>query len=440
MRKIFDNAARHLDALVRPGEVYLASFRGETSDFARFNRSALRQVGSVREVGLSLDLIEGRRHAEVHLVLTGDEAEDARRLERAVADAREGRKDSDEDPHLLFNTDVHSGERHRKGKLPKRDAAIEAVLDAGKGRDLVGIYAAGTMASGFANSLGQRNWDEIESFNLDWSFYLGGDKAVKAEYAGFDWSDAALAHAAEAAARQLEPLSRPPRALPPGEYRAYLAPAAVKELLGMLSWGGFGLAAHRTRATVFLRMIEGGAALNSKVTLTEATAEGACPAFGREGFVRPPRVELVREGRYRDCLVSPRSGVEYGVANNGANGGETPMALDMAPGGLPEAGALKALGTGVYVSNLWYCNFSDRSAGRLTGMTRFASFWVEDGELVAPLNVMRFDDTIYRMLGENLIDLTEERAYILDNSTYDGRSSESMHVPGALLGAMRFTL
>lgn len=165
--------------------------------------------------------------------------------------------------------------------------------------------------------------------------------------------------------------------------------------------------------------------------MTEATAEGACPAFGREGFVRPPRVELVREGRYRDCLVSPRSGVEYGVANNGANGGETPMALDMAPGGLPEAGALKALGTGVYVSNLWYCNFSDRSAGRLTGMTRFASFWVEDGELVAPLNVMRFDDTIYRMLGENLIDLTEERAYILDNSTYDGRSSESMHVPGA---------
>ena len=29
------------------------------------------------------------------------------------------------------------------------------------------------------------------------------------------------------------------------------------------------------------------------------------------------------------------------------------------------ADVLKALGTGIYVSNLWYLNFSDRSAGRL---------------------------------------------------------------------------
>lgn len=42
-------------------------------------------------------------------------------------------------------------------------------------------------------------------------------------------------------------------------------------------------------------------------------------------------------------------------------------------------------------TQLWYLNFSDRPGGRITGMTRFASFWVEDGRIVAPLNVMRFD-------------------------------------------------
>ena len=47
-------------------------------------------------------------------------------------------------------------------------------------------------------------------------------------------------------------------------------------------------------------------------------------------------------------------------------------------------------------------------------MTRFACFWVEEGQIVAPINVMRFDETLYRVLGENLIDLTCEREMILD--------------------------
>ena len=41
-------------------------------------------------------------------------------------------------------------------------------------------------------------------------------------------------------------------------------------------------------------------------------------------------------------------------------------------------------------------------------MTRFATFWVEDGKIVAPVDVLRFDDTLYRMLGENLEALTPE--------------------------------
>ena len=67
----------------------------------------------------------------------------------------------------------------------------------------------------------------------------------------------------------------------------------------------------------------------------------------------------------------------------------------MAPGSSPRDDTLAALDTGVYVGNLWYLNFSDRPACRVTGMTRFASFWVESGRIVAPVNVMRFDDSVY---------------------------------------------
>jgi predicted Zn-dependent protease len=112
----------------------------------------------------------------------------------------------------------------------------------------------------------------------------------------------------------------------------------------------------------------------------------------------------------------------------------------MAAGVLPTADILKALGTGVYIGNLWYLNYSDRNACRLTGMTRFATFWVENGEIVAPLNVMRFDDTLYRILGDNLLGLTAERDLLVSPDTYEARSTRSMRLPGAVIDDFRMTL
>jgi len=183
-----------------------------------------------------------------------------------------------------------------------------------------------------------------------------------------------------------------------------------------------------------------GATLSPKITLTQNTAEGVAPGFQSDGFVKPPAVTLIAGGRLGDALVSPRSAKEYGLAINGAGGGESPDALDFAPGGLAETEALAALDTGLYIGNLWYLNFSDRPAGRITGMTRFATFWVEGGRIAAPVGPMRFDDSIYRMLGEQLLDLTRERDFLLDPSTYGGRSTASAHLPGALLKSLRFTL
>ena len=76
----------------------------------------------------------------------------------------------------------------------------------------------------------------------------------------------------------------------------------------------------------------------------------------------------------------------------------------------------------------------------MTGITRFATFWVEDGKIVAPIDVLRFDDTIYRMLGSSLEALTKETELILESSTYGERALASMRLPGALLSELEFTL
>jgi len=183
-----------------------------------------------------------------------------------------------------------------------------------------------------------------------------------------------------------------------------------------------------------------GRTLAPQVTLTENIGEGAAPAFQSEGFIKPPIVTLIAKGKLGDPLVSPRSAKEYGLPTNGASGDESPQSLDMAPGGLAEADVLARLGTGLYISNLWYLNFSDRPAGRITGMTRFATFWVENGKIAAPVTPMRFDDSIYRILGESLVDLTRSREMLPDPSTYGERQTSSARLPGALLSALRFTL
>lgn len=438
MQQYFADLADRIEARLRGGEGFLASFSGEDSQFVRFNRAAVRQAGAVAQRYLTLEMFAGKRHAALTLTLTG--ADDAARVDAAVATLRAVLADAAEDPHFLINETPVSTTRVLPDGLPAAEEAVTAILDAGTGRDLVGIYAAGPIHRGFANSLGQRNWDTVHAFSADLSFYLQSDKAVKMDHAGTTWRGDAFAAKAEAAAQRLAALARPPRTIPPGGYRVYLPPAAMEELFSLLSWGSFGLAAARTATSPLVRMIAEGATLNSKVTLTENIADGLAPRFQGEGFVKPDAVALISEGVYCGALASPRSAAEFGVAPNGADGGESPVALDMAAGDLAEADILAALGTGVYVGNLWYLNYSDRNACRLTGMTRFATFWVEDGEIVAPLNVMRFDDTVYRMLGDNLVALTAARDLRISTDTYEARSTRSMRLPGAVIDDLRLTL
>jgi predicted Zn-dependent protease len=226
----------------------------------------------------------------------------------------------------------------------------------------------------------------------------------------------------------------------PGGYRVFLAPAAMAEVLGMLTWGGFSLAAHRTATTPLIRLARGQSALSPLVNIAENARVGLAPKFQGEGFVKPDVVSLITAGRFKECLASPRTAAEFGVAHNAAAAAETPVALDMAPGSLADTDILGELGTGLLIGNLWYLNYSDRNACRFTGMTRFATFWVEKGQLTAPVNVMRFDDSVYRVLGSNLINLTAERELRLSTDTYESRSTRSMHIPGALIDDFRLTL
>ncbi|UCE32110.1 MAG: hypothetical protein JSW68_04045 [Burkholderiales bacterium] len=225
-----------------------------------------------------------------------------------------------------------------------------------------------------------------------------------------------------------------------GPYRALLQPAAVAELVGMMGWGGFSVRAQRAGQSPLARLYAGEAGFGDAVALAEAPAQLQAPLFQQEGFAKPPRVELVRAGRAVSALVSPRSAREFGLEHNGAEPSEAPVSLALGAGTLAAADALAALGTGIWIGNLWYLNWSERSSARLTGMTRFGSFWVRDGRVVAPLARARFDDSLYRMLGSELQALGDTADVIVDPVAYDARDLAASAAPAALVRTLRIAL
>ena len=438
MKSQFFDLADALTREIGSDEVLLCYLSAERSDFVRFNKALVRQAGTVSQSYLSLRLVRAQRQASANITLAGS-ADDLASARSALRQLRDVLVQLPEDPWLMIAEKVQSTSIERRGRFPAFDEVMQQVTTEAGGIDFVGFYAAGPVYRGFANSYGQRNWHEIDMFNFDWSVHLHADRAVKDGYAGFDWESSVFETRLQRSAEGLARLKTPPINVQPGEYRAYLTPRALEEVTGLLQLDAFSARARATRQSALLRM-EHGERLSPLVSLSENTQDGIAPAFQQDGFVRPPRVALIAGGALADSLVSPRSAKEYRLKTNAASGRESPESLDLAPGELEADNVLSALDTGLYIGNLWYLNFSDRAAARMTGMTRFATFWVDKGRIVAPVNPMRFDDTVYRMLGEKLVSFTRERELLPSTSTYDERALASSRLPGALLASMRFTL
>ena len=350
-----------------------------------------------------------------------------------------------DDPHLLIATGAAIlTRRARRAAAADAEEIIATVLADADGLDLVGLYAGGPIYRGFANSLGQRNWHEATAFNLQWSLYHRADKAVKYGLSRLHVGRRGIRpRRCTRHATQLADIARPPKTLAPGNYRAYLTPSAIEEIgvdavLGRILGARSGDEAKQPGADAGNGA--DGLALDPRVTMAEATADGVAPAFQAEGFARPARVPLIEAGRLVGSLCSRAPHASSRSTPTAPAATKARSRSRWRAGRSPPHDALAALGTGIYAGNLHYLNYSDRPAGRMTGMTRFATFWVENGKIVAPIDVLRFDDTIYRMLGANLEALTAETELLLASDSYHERALASMRLPGVLLSEMAFTL
>ncbi|WP_411565876.1 TldD/PmbA family protein [Pseudomonas orientalis] len=420
-------------------EQFHLGYADESSEFVRFNHAQVRQAGQVQQASLNLKLINDGRHADLGITLSGAPDLDRQRLADGLQQLRETLPLLPPDPYLLLNHNAWESHNEQLRPLPELAQVLQDISQAAEGVDLVGFYAAGPISRGFASSDGAFGWHQANSFNFDFSLFHANGEAVKASYAGHSWDSAEFARRVQQARDQLQFLGRPLHPLAPGQYRAYLAPAALEELISIITWGGFSAQAIASKGSSLQRLYAGEQQLSPLVTVTEQISGSLSQAFSTEGYPRSD-VRLINAGMADGQLVNSRSAAEYGLNANGAGSDESPSALQMAAGNLAQADILRQLGTGLYISNLWYLNYSDLPAARLTGMTRFATFWVEDGEIKAPVSTMRFDDSVYSLLGSQLEALTAERELLLSASTYSQRNTASNLLPGALVKRLTLTL
>jgi predicted Zn-dependent protease len=441
MRNYFIDVVRIIKNSLRAPEKFSAWFSAENLSYARFNHGLIRQAGVVDQYYLDINLISNNKQASGIISLVKNLEHDKIIIINIINNLREKLIHSADDPYLTLNDSNNSSEYLGTHELEDKNYYIKNLLEKAKNLDLVGSYIGGPVYRGFANSFGQHNWFEKSSFVLDTSIYYApvGDKAVKQSFGGERFDDKVVEQKIQEARLGLELYNKKSIAIPAQPYRVYFAPAAVNEILGMLNWDGFSRKALEVKSSPLLLLFSGQRRLSPNFNLSENIAGGVGPHFQDQGFLKPLMTPIIRQGKLENTLISPKTAKEYNLSHNGADDSESMCALDLAGGTLEDSNILSELYDGLYINNLWYLNFSDRQNGCLTGMTRFFCFVVKNGKPLAPFSVMRFDDSIYRIFNENIV-LTKNREMMIDNSTYDERSTSCAILPGIIAENVRFTL
>jgi predicted Zn-dependent protease len=424
----------------KESEQFTIKLNSERSQFTRFNHAKVRQTGCVTDGWIELTLMQNQRSSFRQFSFIGNCEVDWQLACKALQELREELPQLPIDPYLVLPSGINTSREIHSGNLLTAETVVVTVLEQVKNLDFTGIYAGGIVIKAYGDSNGQKHWFATDSFSLDYSLFMTCGQAVKGTFAGSDWDATAYKTRITEAKRQLELLSRPAKELPRGQYKTYFAPAAVADLLSMLSWGGVSEADIQQGNSALALLSRQEKELSLAFNLKENFQRGLVPRFNKWGEIAAPELPVIEKGILVNTLVNSRTAKEYKKTANGANGIESLRAPEISPGNLEFEQILSSLDTGLYVSNLHYLNWSDRPTGRITGMTRYACFWVENGEIVAPIENLRFDESLYRFWGDNLIDLTDFQEFVPEVGTYESRQLGGCMVPGILVKDFTYTL
>ena len=445
LKNYFKQLSQTIFKELKSGEHLFLNLTGDDSQFIRINGSKIRQSGVVENYFLDFTFIMGEKEGSLktttaQITLTMNETLDLKNFLNWIHQFREELPNFPIDPYaVLPSKNSEDSVQENSGKLLSREEAVINLIEPWNDKDVAGFYAGGIIVRAMANSAGLFHWFLSENFTFDFSLYTPAQKALKMGYSGSQWNSKNYIETVYGSIKKLEALEKKSIKIKPGDYRVYLAPAALCDVIEMLG-GVFGEQSIQQNQSSIRLVRSGDKSFSKKFTLTDDFSEGFVPRFNEEGDLAPEKMSMIENGVLKSTLISTHSAKEYKLVANGADSSEGLRSPVVLKGKLSESQILSELGTGLYLSNLHYLNWSDEVNGRITGMTRYACFWVENGKIICPIENLRFDETIFDLLGSSVVEFTDFDEYCPVTSTYFNRQIGGVRTPGVLLSKMSFTL
>lgn len=195
-----------------------------------------------------------------------------------------------------------------------------------------------------------------------------------------------------------------PRHVPPGRYTVILEEEAVAEMLGFLAYSALNGLEYVEGKSAFAGRL-GERPYPSWITLRDdpTDARGANVSVDFEGVLKAP-LTLIREGTLEqvawDSATARRAGVQTtGHALPAPNPhGPMPLNLVLSPGTHTKSELVSQVERGLLITRFHYVNEVDPAKTLLTGMTRDGTFLIEDGHVTAPVQNLRWVESIEGVL------------------------------------------
>ena len=418
---------------------------GEDSQYFRFNDSKLRQSGIIEDFNITLSLYHGNKSLQSMTTISSDIDFSVKNLTREIDVLRSSLDATPSNNNIIFPDKFDSVEIDALGNLPERDQILDSLMGVIDKNVLTGVWSSGKIFRGCCTSNGTKHWFEKDSFLFDFSLIDEKENMVKVLYPNSDWNESDFNRVYREASHQLLLMNKPRMELKPGKYRTWFEPFAVADFVDMLSWNGVSESSIRKGSSCFIKMRDKNKNLSPLFSLDESFENMTTAPFNTRGEVSST-IPIISEGVFKNALINSKTAKEYNLVSNYAEDdntwgmGEYLRSPFIHGGLLDDNEKLKALDTGLFLSNIHYLNWSDNLGGRITGLTRYVCYWVENGEMVAPIKTMRFDDSFYNFFGDNLEAVGSKVLGRPVIDTYDGRNPGETNCPGILVNDFELTL
>lgn len=444
-KDIFQSICSQVFDSLKENEKLTVYLEGENSQYFRFNDSKLRQSGIIEDYAVTISLFSGKKSLQSSTTLSSDIKSSVSNLTNEINALRDPLSLIPENDFTCFPDPFESLDIVKSGQLPKREEILEALMDTISSDNLTGVWTSGKIFRACSTSEGTNHWFEKDSFIFDFSLIDTQENMVKVLFPGSNWDKNKFVAAFHEASEKLKLMNKPKMELKPGKYRVWFEPNAVADFVDMFNWNGVSESSFRNGSSCLLKLRNSDTRLSNLFSLNESFSSLSTAPFNSRGEVSED-VAIIQNGILSNTLVNAKTALEYKISSNFAEEpnswgmGEYMRSPHMEAGDIDNEERLEKLGTGIFISNIHYLNWSDTLGGRITGLTRYACYWVEDGKLVAPIKTMRFDDSFYNFFGSNLEGVGKEVLARPVIETYDGRNPGETTCPGILVKDFELTL